>query len=287
MRPIKLLLTSDLHQYIQKWGNIVDEAIEWQPDYLLIAGDLLPKKGFREQKDFFPALRRRLQKIKENTPTKVLTYFGNDDAHPLEPLLDEIAKDGLCINLNQKVWKSEHFVFCGMPMVRDYPFGYKHWCVPDGDYIKCPTQFCGEGSEMDANGKYTNIPNLLDYLNAKQSIGERLEDLKKQAAELGPLEQSIWLVHQPPANMGMDICGHGEQVGSPTVTKFITDTQPLIGLSGHIHESPYQPGGKWFQKAGKTHWFQPGQITDKLHSVRLVVDNWQVKDIKHSLFPNS
>lgn len=283
MKPVKLLLTSDLHQYIQKWEDIVEEAIIFQPDYLLIAGDLLPKQEFPYQRSFFSPLRRRLEKIKKLTPAKVLTYFGNDDAHVLEPMLDELAADDLCINLNQKVWKSEHFIFCGMPMVRDYPFGYKHWCVPDGKYITCPVQFCGEGLEMDQQGKYINIPNLEKYLKAKQSIEARLNTLKQQAAALGSLSRSIWLVHQPPAHCGMDICGTGEQVGSPTVTQFIKDTQPLLGISGHIHESPYQEGGQWHKQIGKTHWFQPGQISTKLHSVRVSLIDNSVNEFQHSV----
>lgn len=58
--------------------------------------------------------------------------LGNDDFHILEPLLDELEAGGLCLNLKERVHREEGLVFCGMNRVRDYPFGYKHWCGPDG-----------------------------------------------------------------------------------------------------------------------------------------------------------
>lgn len=282
METVKLLLTSDVHQYIPKWDTLVEEAIAWQPAYVLIAGDHLPKEGFESQRSFFPKLKQHLQKIKDQTPAEVITYFGNDDAHVLEPLLDQLANEGLCHNLNQKVWRSKHFTFCGMPMVRDYPFGYKHWCAPDGAYVKCPVQFSGEGVEINEHGQYVRIPDLQAYLTAKDSLFTSMEELRKQAEKLGPLNESIWMVHGPPAYLGMDICGNGERVGSPTITQFIKDHQPLVGISGHIHESPYQPGGQWHAQVGDTHWFQPGQIQSQLHSVKLVLKNDKVANYKHS-----
>ena len=49
------------------------------------------------------------------------------------------------------------------------------------------------------------------------------------------------LDHCPPGDLAMDIGYDGCQVGSPTITRFIGQTQPLFGCSGHIHESPYRP----------------------------------------------
>ena len=93
------------------------------------------------------------------------------------------------------------------------------------------------------------------------------------------------MVHQPPTGLGMDICGDGRQVGSPTVLKFIENYQPLLGCSGHIHESPYQPGGRWVARVGRTVWVQPGQIERRLHYVSLeITDRFAVTNILHSVF---
>jgi Icc-related predicted phosphoesterase len=56
-------------------------------------------------------------------------------------------------------------------------------------------------------------------------------------------------------------------LSSPTVLKFIKANQPLLGCSGHIHESPYQRGGQWMAQVGRTVWIQPGQMGQRLHHV--------------------
>jgi hypothetical protein len=198
--------------------------------------------------------------------------------------LDGLAAKGLCVNLNGKIHREDGFVFCGMSHVRDYPFGYKHWCAPDGDFVTCPVQFCGEGLTLDGKGRWVRLMNLREYLLAKPSLRDRLESLRSQLTpdEIG---RSVWLVHNPPSDLGMDICYDGRQVGSPNILRFIQETQPLLGCSGHIHESPYQPGGKWAARVGSTVWIQPGQEDEKLHYVSLeIADDLSTRACRHSVF---
>ena len=281
---MKLLITSDLHQRIAKWNDFVFAVETERPRFVLIAGDLLPKTTFADQKAFFAEMRRMFHDLKQFRPVTLLTYLGNDDAHVLEPLLDQLQAEGLCVNLNGRIHREDGLVFCGMNKVRDYPFGYKHWCAPDGDYVACAQQFCGEGLTLDARGNYVPLANLLEYLSAKPSIGDELNRLKEQLRP-GEMERSIWMVHQPPTSLGMDILGDGQQVGSPTLLKFIENNQPLLGCSGHIHESPYQRGGRWVARVGRTVWVQPGQMERRLHYVSLeLTDRFAVTHIRHSIF---
>jgi len=282
---MKLVLTCDLHQRIEKWRDLVAVTQRERPRFVLIAGDLLPSpRDFTGQRMFFPHMREYFQSMKQAHPLTVLAYFGNDDAHILEPLLDELEHDGLCINLNGRVHREAGLTFCGMNRVRDYPFGYKHWCARDGDYIACEQQFCGQGVEMDAKGRFRPLDNLADYLNSKPSIGEELSHLAEQLRP-GEMEHSVWMVHQPPSGLGMDICGDAGLVGSPTVLKFIQDNQPLLGCSGHIHESPYQVGGRWAAQIKRTFWVQPGQVGQHLHCVTVEMnEELAVKNLEHSIF---
>jgi Icc-related predicted phosphoesterase len=256
-----------------------------KPRFVLVAGDILPKDGgFNGQRKFFPVLADHLGAMRRSGDTTILTFFGNDDFHPLEPLLDGLAAKGLCVNLGVKVHREDGLVFCGMNRVRDYPFGYKHWCAPDGDFVACPVQLCGEGLTLDAQGRWIELPDLREYLLAKPNLHDRLAALRSQLAPQ-EIRRSIWLIHNPPAELGMDICYDGRQVGSPTITRFIQDTQPLFGCSGHIHESPYQAGGKWAAQVGRTMWFQPGQEGTKLHYVDLeVADDLSIRTCRHSGF---
>jgi Icc-related predicted phosphoesterase len=282
---MKILITSDLHQWIPKWKDLVKVAGREKPRFILIAGDLLPKtEDCAVQKKFFSEMGAYFREMKRGTPVTVLTYMGNDDFHILEPLLDKLEAKGLCINLNGRIHREEDLVFCGMNKVRDYPFGYKHWCVPDEEFLACPEQFCGEGLTLNERGKFVPLKNLVEHLSAKPSIKQELEQLRNQLAE-GEMRRSIWMVHQPPTDLGMDICGNGQRVGSPTVLQFAADNQPLLGCSGHIHESPYQAGGKWIACVGKTVWLQPGQIDFKLHYVTLeIAEDFSINSIRHSIF---
>ena len=166
--PIRFIITSDLHQDIRKWEQLVRVVAQEKPRFVLVAGDLLPKDGgFEGQRRFFPVLADHFAAMRGSGETTILTFFGNDDFHPLEPLLDDLAAKGLCVNLNAKVHREASLVFCGMVHVRDYPFGYKHWCAPDDDFVSCPVQFCGEGLTLDDEGQWVQLKNLEEYLLAK------------------------------------------------------------------------------------------------------------------------
>ncbi len=282
---MKLLLTSDLHQRIEKWGALKAAVQTEKPRFVLIAGDLLPKLAtISQQRDFFAEMGQHFRAMQKTGPVTILAYLGNDDAHILELLLDDLAAQGLCVNLNGRIHREEGLVFCGMNRVRDYPFGYKHWCVRDGNFIANPQQFCGEGLEIDEHGNFVPLPNLVAYLSAKPSLGDELTRLVEQ---LQPEEmaRSIWMLHQPPSGLGMDICQDGRLVGSPTVQRFIEDHQPLFGCSGHIHESPYRPGGRWMAQIGRTVWVQPGQMGSRLHyACAELNDGLEVMGVRHSIF---
>ena len=128
------------------------------------------------------------------------------------------------------------------------------------------------------------IPDLRHYLLAKRSLLEHLDELKAQLKP-GEMNRSVWMVHQPPSSLGMDICGNGRQVGSPALLRYIQDNQPLLGCSGHIHESPHQPGGRWAAKVGQTMWVQPGQVDARLHYVTLeITDECIIGNVRHSVF---
>lgn len=75
------------------------------------------------------------------------------------------------------------------------------------------------------------------------------------------MNKTIYVIHMPPARLGLDKCYSGVEVGSRAVYDFIKKNQPLLTLHGHIHESP-QMTGKWFAKLGKTICIQPGQLDD-------------------------
>ena len=276
---MRWLITQDLHQSGQKWKLLTVAAQEHRPDWVFITGDILPKSPdmFRDQERFFKPLRRYLETMKQAGVRDVFTYFGNDDAHPLQPLLDDLDRDGLCWNMNQRVLKRDGLVIVGMNRCRDYPFGYKHWCHPDWDFITCPQQLMRPVT-ITFDGHWIEIAGFEAHMREKPSLAELLNDLVREVGDDMP--RSIWLIHQPPDRLGMDICGHGERVGSPAVREFIEKQQPLLTMHGHIHESPMQPGGAWRATVGRTTVLQPGQIGHRLHYVLAEVNDGVIEDVK-------
>lgn len=276
----RLLITSDLHQEIHKWDRLVQACEFEKPDLILIPGDLLPKwQPWPEEqkawlKDEFPRILEQLRDSSGGAP--VLTYFGNDDHHSLVDGMDELETRGLCVHLDQRVFRSHGLVFAGMSRVRDYPFGYKHWVARDGDFVDHPTQFAFRRPEQFEAHR--------SRLLAEPSLGERLESL---AGELEPEEmrRSIWLVHQPPSGHGLDVLDNGVGCGSTDVLRFLERHQPLLSCHGHIHESPRSPGGNWVAAIGDTVAIQQGQMGRRLHYVTLEIDDDQIaRDIRHSIF---
>jgi Icc-related predicted phosphoesterase len=82
----------------------------------------------------------------------------------------------------------------------------------------------------------------------EEELGQRLETL---AAELDPERPTIFNVHVPPRNSGLDLAPeldadkrisgggrmHPVPVGSSAVASAIERHQPLVSLHGHVHES--------------------------------------------------
>lgn len=121
-----------------------------------------------------------------------------------------------------------------------------------------------DGHEMISFGTTNRTP-----WNSPREADE--DQLKKKLEEMTSLlqrpESSIFSVHVPPINSGLDTCpkidsnfkpvvsgGHPVMIaaGSTAVRESIEKFQPLVGLHGHIHES------RGVYKLGRTVCINPG-----------------------------
>ncbi len=71
----------------------------------------------------------------------------------------------------------------------------------------------------------------------------------------------ILITHQPPYDTGMDKITAGISTGSKNIRAFIEEHQPLVALSGHIHES-FATG-----KLGKTVLMNPGSLAEGRYGI--------------------
>ncbi|MDZ4861015.1 MAG: metallophosphoesterase [Candidatus Hydrogenedentes bacterium] len=67
----------------------------------------------------------------------------------------------------------------------------------------------------------------------------------------------IWLYHAPPS--GAKTSWNGKVFsGDPFLAEMIEQLEPDIVLSGHIHNSPFQAEGSWYDRIHNTWVFNPG-----------------------------
>jgi Icc-related predicted phosphoesterase len=70
----------------------------------------------------------------------------------------------------------------------------------------------------------------------------------------------IWVYHWPP--VGSATCWTGrDHYGDPDLAGWIGEHRPDLVLTGHVHESPFKPGGSWAERVGTTWVLNPGRQT--------------------------
>ncbi|HSW35826.1 MAG TPA: hypothetical protein VLH18_04390, partial [Candidatus Limnocylindrales bacterium] len=174
------------------------------------------------------------------------------------------------------------YEICGCPWIRDYPFGYKYWVVaesPEYTYID-PLQL-GRPVTISRTNEIEEIPDLKTYLLTKPPMSVSLNNL---AARVKDISKSIWLIHQPPAYLGLDLCGSGVEVGSLAVYNFLLEKQPLLSIHGHIHEAPEFNGQIWALKLGQTLCIQAGQSRKELSYVLFDFEDGEIVNLAHSVY---
>jgi Icc-related predicted phosphoesterase len=72
----------------------------------------------------------------------------------------------------------------------------------------------------------------------------------------------VWVYHSPPDASPTGRVGQ-KDFGDSALREWITQYQPAVVLSGHIHQAPFRQDGSWVDRIGSTWVFNPGrQIGD-------------------------
>lgn len=279
---MKVLALADVHQSERHWDMLVRAVMKEKPALVLIAGDIMPKyEGILAQVSFLPRLRQHAAAIR-SAGTELILILGNDDNQLVIPEMEQGAQEGLWHYIPDMTKKVQGYEFCGCPWVRDYPFAYKYWVAPDGpDQVYIDPVQLGPPAVINCSNEIEFIDNLEDYLKSKSSVQELLDST---AGQVTHLEHSIWLIHDPPSGLDLDLCASGDRVGNPAVYRFIMEKQPLLSVHGHIHEAPIYNGGIWAGKIGRTLCFQAGQTELDLCYVVFELENYTIHSPRHSLY---
>jgi uncharacterized protein len=118
------------------------------------------------------------------------------------------------------------------------------------EYVDGTTATLDDGTELIGLGGSNETPWHSPREYSEEEIESRLRGL---AEKLADPQRSIWTIHVPPADSGLDTAAQvtedlrlvmvGGQtvpipIGSASVRSLIAEFQPLAGLHGHVHESP-------------------------------------------------
>jgi Icc-related predicted phosphoesterase len=67
----------------------------------------------------------------------------------------------------------------------------------------------------------------------------------------------VWVHHAPPADSPTS-WGGKRYFGDVELVQWIQTYQPHMVISGHVHQSPFVPGGSWYDRIGTTWAFNAG-----------------------------
>jgi len=252
---MRILYTSDLHGAVWKFSRAVKRAQERDARLLVHGGDLLPHSAdVKTGRAFIEDQLNRHFEACAKAGLECLAYLGNDDPMALDEIFDATCRRHSGIHhLAQRKLVMEGFEFIGMNWVVDYPFQIKDRCRMDTpDYVF--QKQLGPGLLSTPDG-WHELPDWIAHAKTLPTLADELERLPKPA----DFKRAVYVIHMPPAKLGLDVCGNGMRVGSEALHRFIERYQPRLTLHGHIHESP-RAGRRWKARLGQTVCIQPGQL---------------------------
>ncbi len=252
---MKILFTTDLHGNDKYYFSILSDAIKHQVDIVINGSDMLPKIGdpFVKQPHFIKRLEKRYFSSFEQEKIHYICCLGNDDLRVFDQEFDDACNRFEYVhNIPQRKIEIGGLEFIGFNLVKDYRFQLKDRCRMDSNESDFPKQN-GPGLISTLDG----MKEIVDWPLYAKSI-PTIEDELKNLIKPNNIKKAVYIVHQPPFGIGLDVREDDGQVGSKAVYDFFANEQPFLALHGHVHAS-YQMTGIWKAEIGETICIQPGQ----------------------------
>ena len=255
---MKIIYTTDLHGETDKYRQLEEVTSDFEADLVINGGDVLPHGTWGNQTQFITNQLASHFEFFDIAGINYLVQLGNDDMGCLDHFFQTWCWSyDYVYDTAQRLISIDEFDFIGMNYVLDYPFRLKDRCRLDGIADnKLPTQY-GTALQSISNEKsFEEIDDWEQCIHGRLTLAEELRLLPQPR----PDSELIYIFHQPPVDMGLDVCYDGREVGSMAVNEFLTCRDAKYSLHGHIHESPIM-SGVWKTQLGNTECIQPGQLT--------------------------
>lgn len=252
---MKIVYATDLHGSEARYRRVLAAAVRLGAAAIVNGGDMLPLKGdlHGPQRKFLEGFLSWHFAECEKAGIAWLGILGNDDLAIHDTAFGKVClKYKNIFDLSRKRVELGGFEFIGMNQVTDYPFQLKDRCRRDGPGYVFQRQL-GAGLLSTREG-FQELEDWPAYAAKLPTMEKELAALPKPADP----GRAVYVVHMPPAGLGLDVIASGETVGSRAVAGFIRKTRPRLALHGHIHESP-EMSGVWEARLGDTVCVQPGQ----------------------------
>ncbi len=253
---MRFIYACDIHGDEYKYKKILAEAIKQKIKYLVFGGDLLPKNcsdRYNEQKIFIEQFfNSYFTELKEKN-IKCVCILGNDDLEQLDEIFEnECSKFDNVFNIDNKKADIEDISFIGLSKVLDHPFGCKDRVVIE-ENLEMQFQL----SRIIYVEKCRNMLSIDEWKEYRNSI-EKMENILEYLPKITEGKKGIYVFHNPPFGVGLDVCIDKRKVGSRAITKFLEKSNAYMSLHGHIHES-YRVTGIWKNELKSTICIQTGQ----------------------------
>ena len=230
---MKVLYATDLHGHKRKYKRLKSLVVKGDYNLLIIGADILPQKHSKSYDFIWEYLHSQFF---DEVIIPTIIDFGNDDFYMYYESFKEVVSRFPHVHISHmNRIDIGGYSFVGMHYVRDYPFGRKDWCRRDGAKVSDPVQF--DQPMESLSGRIIEFDDLDEWLNEKPSMTEYFQMLPPSVAS-----KTVYLIHNPPKWVGLDLTKAAGAVGSDSITSFIDQVQPFLTLHGHIHESPMYTG---------------------------------------------
>lgn len=253
---MRFIYACDIHGDEYKYMCLLEQAIKNNIKYLVLGGDLLPKEcgdRFNEQKIFIEEYLNNYFEVLNKNDIKCICILGNDDLEILDKNFKDICrKHENVFNIDQKKANFEDVTFIGLSKVLDHPFGCKDRVVIEKG-LDMPFQL----SSIIYVDKCQNMLSIEEWREYRKHI-EKMEDILERLPKVKKGNKAIYVFHNPPFGIGLDVCVDKRQVGSKAITSFLEKSNAYMSLHGHIHES-YRVTGIWKNELIGTTCIQTGQ----------------------------
>ncbi len=275
---MKFIYACDIHGDKNKYEKLLSLCLEKNINNIVIGGDLFVKNAplrIPIQREFVNGyLKEYFDKLKEKN-INFICIIGNDDLNiPCKEYYEMIKDYKNIYDVTNSKKNIDDISFIGLQYVLDTPFMRKDNVAREKDFI-IPNQF-HENIYIDDCQKVITKEQWFEFSKKIPMMENLLNNLPK------PDKKAIYLFHDPPYGVGLDVCNDGSIVGSKAIYNFLLNSDALMSFHGHIHESP-KISGKWFSIIGNTISIQPGQTEyddDYMNYVLVDTDTKKYKKVK-------